>query len=189
MKRLTVTKDSVNAVVKGINELVGKRVLVGYPESSSHDSRGGGEPTNAQLAYTHEFGAPANNLPARPFVIPGVEKAEDGSVKMLRKAADFAIAGKPNLSDEQLNRAGLNAVNSVKNEISTASFVPLKPATIRGRKYGRQTKSRRQSETEYLRLVDEGMDPGAAQTATGIQPLVNTGQLRNAATYVIRRKK
>ena len=187
MKALKITKDHVNDVIKSITALVGKRVLVGFPESSSHANRGSEEPTNAALGYIHEFGSPAANIPARPFLIPGVEKAEEPGIAMLRKAVEFTLDGKPNHAEEFLNKAGLLAVNSAKNEISTASFVPLKPATVRGRKYSRQTKSRRKSEIEYLRLVKGGMDPGAAQAATGIQPLINTGQLRNAITYVIRK--
>jgi hypothetical protein len=187
VKRLTITKDSVNEVVRGITALVGKRVLVGFPESSTHDSRGGEEPTNATLGYIHEYGSPAANIPARPFLIPGVEKSEEASVAMLRKAVEFTLDGKPAHADEHLNKAGLLAVNSAKHEISTADFVPLKPATVRSRKYSRQTKSRRKSEIEYLRLVKGGMSPADAQSATGIQPLINTGQLRNAITYVIRK--
>jgi hypothetical protein len=189
VSRLTITKDSVNAVVQGITKLVGKQVLVGFPESSTHDSRGNEEPTNATLAYIHEHGSPAANIPARPFLVPGVENAEDESVALLKKAVDFTLDGKPALAEEQLNKAGLVAVDSAKDVISTASFVPLKPATVRARKYSRQTKSRRKSEIEYLRLVRGGMAPADAQSAVGIQPLVNTGQLRNAITYVIRRKK
>jgi hypothetical protein len=33
------------------------------------------------------------------------------------------------------------------------------------------------------------MAAGAAQAATGIKTLINTGQLRNAITYVIRKVK
>jgi hypothetical protein len=47
----------------------------------------------------------------------------------------------------------------------------------------------RASEIRYLDLVANGMSAADAQGATGIRPLINTGQLRNAITYAIREKK
>jgi hypothetical protein len=57
---------------------------------------------------------------------------------------------------------------------------------IDGRKYARGTKSRRESEEAYLGLIAKGMDPGAAQADAGIVSLINTGQLRNSITSVVR---
>jgi hypothetical protein len=75
----------------------------------------------------------------------------------------------------------------VKAKTSSNIPPPLKPSTIRGRKYLRGTQSRRAGETKYSALVKGGMAPAAAQRAAGIVSLVNTGQLRNAVTYVVRK--
>ncbi len=186
-KRVTITMDNVSKVFASLQSLVGKQVLVGIPESKT-DRQDGGEVNNAQLAYIHEFGSPAANIPARAFLIPGVQKAEKPALYQLRKAAHAALDGDPGKSDQALNAAGVVASNSARNEISTGDFVPLSPSTIRNRRYGRQTASMRESEQVYLRLVSKGVDPGAAQAEVGIRPLINTGQLRNAITYVVRKQ-
>ena len=75
--RVTITKDKVNAVVGSITKLVGKQVLVGIPEAngSRQDPEESAPVTNAALGYIHEFGSPRANIPARPFLIPGVRKS------------------------------------------------------------------------------------------------------------------
>lgn len=187
--RVTVTRDSVSRVIAGINALVGKQVLVGIPDSTtSREQELESEITNAALAYVHEFGSPEANIPARPFLIPGVQNAETPAGDELVKAANATLRGDPNRADEYMNRAGLIAMASARREISEGAFVPLQPSTVAARHRQRRTKSMRASEKKYLELVDGGMSPADAQNATGIRPLINTGQLRNAITYVLRKK-
>jgi hypothetical protein len=189
MKRVTVTKDSVTQVVKSIYELVGKQVLIGIPDSTSSRDEEEGEPiNNATLGYIHEFGAPDANIPARPFLIPGVQKAEDKGVERLAFAAKSALSGDRQKAILFMREAGLIAEMSVKDEISTADYEPLKPATIRARRYARGTKSMRASEKKYLELIAGGMSPGDAQSEAGIRPLINKGELRNSITHVLRKK-
>lgn len=189
-KRLEIVKDETLAVFQAIEELVGKEVLIGIPESKNSRQAVDGEApiNNAALGYLHEFGSPAQNIPARAFLIPGVQKAEKPALYQLRKAADATLDGQPKKADQYLNAAGVVGSNSARNEISTANFAPLSPATIRNRHRQRGTKSMRESEQVYLMLVSKGVDPGAAQTETDIRPLINTGQLRNSITYVVRKR-
>lgn len=188
--RVTVTKDSVTQVVRAINELVGKQVLVGIPDSTTNRQQEVDQPiTNATLGYIHEHGSPAANIPARPFLVPGVEKAEEPALDQMQKAALATMRGDPRKAEQHMNRAGLIAMSSARREISEGDFEPLSPSTIRNRHRQRQTKSMRESERAYLELVDHGMEPAGAQEATGIRPLLNTGQLRNAITYVLRQKR
>lgn len=182
-KGVTVVKDNVSKVFKSITDLVGKQVLVGIPESK--DRRDDGPIGNAAIGYTMEFGSPANNVPARPFLIPGVEKVERSTLNQLKQAAEAALNGDAEVSDQKLNAAGIIASNSVRTEISSNIPPPLAPGTIRGRRHARGTKSRRESEDVYLNLISQGVDASAAQMETGIVSLVNTGQLRASITYVI----
>ena len=184
---IKITKDKLADVLKSIHKLVSQDVLIGIPQEN--DQRKQGPLNNATLGYIHEHGSPANNLPARPFLVPGVTKAEGSAIKQLRKGATAALDGNPSSAEAGLMAAGLLAVTSVKNELQDGNFAPLAPSTIRGRKYGRGTQSTRKSETQYLDLVRGGMDPAAAQTVAGIHPLINTGEMRNAVTYVLRKKK
>lgn len=190
MKRVVITKDRVNAVVGSINKLVGQQVLVGIPESTADRSdEDQGPINNATLGYIHEFGAPGANIPARPFLIPGVRKSEKTYLPHLRAAAKAALEGNTAASDKALAAAGMVAESAVKVEITTADFVPLKPSTVAARARSRGTKSRRSAEKQYLKLIASGATPADAQSAAGIRPLIDTGQLRNAVTSVVRKLK
>lgn len=181
--------DNVDRVLRSIKILTQKQVLVGIPESKAdRDNYGsaGADVTNAMLAYVHETGAPSHNIPARPFLMPGVSKALPQVIPALQAAAEASLDGDDKEVDKFLNVAGLIASASAKREISTAPYTPLKDSTIARRHLSRQTKSMRPGEVQYFKLRDQGIDEGAAQAAVGIQPLINTGQLRNAITYVVR---
>lgn len=189
--RVTITKDKVNAVVGAITKLVGKQVVVGIPEAnaSRQDDETNSHPTNAMIGYVMETGSPARNVPARPWLVPGTRESQRDWMPHLRGAAGAALDGNTQKSDQELAAAGVVAESGVKRKIGSNIPPPLKPSTIRARKYARQTQSRRPNEEQYLQQVRSGIDPGTAQAAAGIVSLVNTGQLRNSVTSVVRTKK
>lgn len=188
--RMKVTKDTVPQVLESIARLTNQEVLVGVPESSTSRQDDDGQPiTNAALAYIHEKGAPAAHIPARPFLVPGVKKALRGIIPMLRRAAAAALDGNYVAAEKALDQAGVYAATSAQREIQAGIPPPLKPSSVRGRKYARQTASRRDSERLYMALVKYGADPGAAQRASGIRPLMNTMQLLRSITWVVRRTR
>jgi len=184
-KAVTVVKDDVGKVFKSLRDLIGLQVLVGIPDSGQN-SRDGEPINNATIGYVMETGSPAQNVPARPHLVPGVENSLKESLYQLRAAADAALAGDKPKMLQGLNRAGIVASNEVKHVINSSVPPPLKPGTIRNRHRGRETKMR-ESEQVYLGLVAKGVDPGAAQGEVGIVTLVNSGQYRNAITYVVRK--
>ncbi|MDE2403053.1 MAG: hypothetical protein KGL90_15460 [Burkholderiales bacterium] len=142
-----------------MSALVSSDVLVGVPAQST--DRDGGPINNATLAYIHENGSPKANIPARPFLVPGVKSVQDKVTSRLKKAADAALDGKPKLIDQQLHAAGLIAESSVKNTINAGIDPALADSTIAARnRRGR----------------------------TGTVPLIDTGKLRNSITHVIRKK-
>jgi len=192
MERLEVKTDDVAKVLKSMAALATKEVLVGIPDGNN-SRENDPEVTNSQIGYAMEFGLPANNVPARPFLIPGVKSAQERTTLHLRKAAEFAAAGDPRY-EEALNRAGSVARDAVKATIRSNIPPPLKPGTIAGRKYARGKNKRgkytaRPGELEYARLVGTGVSPEDAQAQAGITALINTAQLLNAITYVIRKAK
>lgn len=183
---LRVITDNVASVIRSVNMLVNKDVLVGIPAGPDRTE---GQPiTNAEIGYVQEFGSPANNVPERPFLIPGVQDAQEAVADQFRAAAVAALTGNPSQVEVRLNRAGLLAVNSVKARISSNIAPALSPETIKNRHKGRKTKSMRKNEKAYLDLVAGGAQPADAQSAAGIVSLINTGELRNSITYVIRNK-
>lgn len=188
--RVTIIKDDVSKVFAAIRELVGTQALIGVPEDTTQRDPGDGEDagiTNAALGYIHEFGSPEHNIPARPFLIPGVEKARADVLVPLRAVADAAMKGDKSRVEVLLEAAGAIGRDAAKLEINTGNFAPLQPETIRRRNASRDTSAMRKAEKEYLKLIAGGASPAEAQEAAGIRALINTGQLRNALTYVVRK--
>lgn len=187
---MKVTKDNVGKLLASIQRLVGQEVLVGIPASQAERNDEDPKPmNNAQLGYVHENGSPAQNVPARPFLIPGVEDTQESYTSHLQKAVTAALNGDNTKVQTELNAAGLAASSGARNKITTGEFEPLSPATVRNRRKNRSTKSMRASEKKYLELIANGATPEQAQDEAGIRPLINTGQLRNSLTYVIRKKE
>lgn len=157
-----ITQDRVDAMFKSVSELAKQQVLVGIPSTTAGRNNPKGQSiTNAQIGYIHEFGSPRNNIPPRPFLRPGVSNATDRVEKMMRKAALFALDGKMQDVQNSLHAMGLVAVSAVRAKITSGPFIPLSPVTIAKRR---------------------------ARGVLRTKPLIDTGQLRQAITYVIRRK-
>lgn len=157
----TIKVDRLKEVLQSINGLVQKQVLVGIPDSAPE--RDDDAPlSNAAIGYIQETGSPANNIPPRPFLVPGVEDATPKVTPHLQKSVEAALEGDLSGAERRMGSAGLVAQNSVRAKINSGIKPDLRPSTIADRlRRGR----------------------------TGTVPLVDTGQLRNSITFVIRRKK
>lgn len=165
--------DRVDEVIANIKTLTDVQVMVGIP--ATRNSRKGEPITNAALGYLHEHGSPVRNLPARPFLVPGVQNAQDKIASRLGKATVAAVEGKRDVMFRQLNSAGMEAMNSVRRKITEGPFAPLAPSTMRERLrklYGTTA------------LTQDQIDQGFKD----IRPLIDTGQLRRSVTYVIRNR-
>ncbi len=157
-------KDNLPSVLEGIRKLANTRVMVGIPGDNTlrQPGEGGGSSpiNNATLAYIHENGAPEAHIPPRPFLKPAVEAMAPQIEKRLRAAAEAALKGNVEGVDKQLNALGLEAQAEVRKKINEGIPPPLAESTLRKRR---------------------------AHGRAGEKPLVDTGQLRNAITYVIRK--
>ncbi|WP_223840741.1 hypothetical protein [Pseudomonas extremaustralis] len=159
---MKITKDDVSKVLASIQDLANKQVLVGIPASKAEREEGDEEPiNNAQLGYIHEYGSPKANIPARPFLNPGIARTQESINNHLKKAAKAAMDGNSEKVDVELNATGLIAQAGARNEINSGTFEALAPATLAARR---------------------------RRGRTGDKPLIDTGQLRNSITYVIREK-
>jgi len=156
---ISVKTDRIPEMLKAVENLTKKEVLVGIPAGADRPNDG---PPNALLGYVHEFGSPARNIPPRPFLHPGIRSAQAQIEAAFRKGADAALDGDEKAGDVALNSAGLIGMTAAKKMITSGSFTPLKPATIAAR--------RRKG------FFSE-------------KPLVVTGSLINSITYVIRPKE
>ncbi|VXB24879.1 putative bacteriophage protein [Burkholderia sp. 8Y] len=154
-----ITRDKVASVIKAVSDLATKDVLVGIPDSAPE--RKDGEPiSNAQIGYIQEHGAPAANIPARPFLVPGVRDAQDKIGERLGKGAKAALNGQDQ-AEQTLNAAGLIGQNAARAKINSNIQPKLADSTIAAR---------------------------LARGVTRTNTLVDTGQLRNSITYVVRNK-
>lgn len=165
-------------VLQSIVDLSKKTVLVGVPEAKAQ--REDGEPVNnAALAYIHEFGSPANNIPPRPFLIPGIESAKSKIAAQLAEAGKAALNKDNSAVDKRLNAAGLAAQNSAKTKINSGDFAPLSDSTVRAR----AARGRKGAIAELA-----SRKAGNEANNENARPLIDSGQLRNSITYVIRKK-
>jgi hypothetical protein len=159
---VTTVTDKMKEVTKALRELQSQRVLVGIPSTKAQ--RNDGPISNAELGYIHENGAPEANIPARAFLVPGVKSVKIETAQGLKDAGKAALNGESGKMMQQLNRVGSVAASAVQKKITDGPFEPLKPSTVRSRM--RKHKGR----------VD--LNP---------KPLIDTGQLRRAITYVVRK--
>jgi hypothetical protein len=158
---LYLKRDNLKSLITSIKTLTSHDVLVGYPEGGPPRQEPG-EPTNAYIAFVQEHGSPARNIPARPFMVPGIKSVQTRATRMLEQAAIAGLSGESRRSMQILNELGLIGVAAVQRAITRGEgWPPLAPSTLAARR-------RR----------------GVRRT----HPLIDTGQLRQHVTYVIRRK-
>lgn len=184
--RLKVTKDDLAKVLKSIGALASSQVLVGIPqEEAERDDDERGAMNNATLGYIHDNGSPANNIPARPFMKPGIKAAEKAIDSRMKKTAKDVLDGHAEKLDAGLNAVGLIAQNAVKSKINSGDFPPLSVSTLRAR----ARRGRKGAKEELMRMKEakkSGQD--FTPNAENARPLIDTGQLRNSISYVIRKK-
>jgi len=156
---LTVRSDNAQSILDALKTLANKDVLVGIPESK--DGRDDGDIGNAAIGYINENGSPAQNIPPRPHLKPGVHSVEQDFIPHLKAAAQKALEGNAEGAVTSLERAGTVAANGVKRYITITGFTPLADATINNRlRRGR----------------------------TGNKPLIDTGKYRRSITHIVRDK-
>ena len=159
---MSLIHDGLPDLLRNLRKLQKKEILVGVPRDTSERKQTDVEEmNNATLAFIHEHGSPLANIPARPFIGPGIKRNKDKITKFLKKAGEAALtAGGRDKVEQQLNLAGMAAQNGARAVINDGEgFQELAPSTI----YQRQQRGR-----------------------TGTKPLIDTGQLRNSITYVFK---
>lgn len=114
--------------------------------------------TNAQLAVIHEFGAPAADIPARPFVSASFNRNKPAYVNMLRSLLKGLYQGKTTAT-KVLGIVGAKAAADVKSYVTSGPQVPPpnSPAVL-ARK---QAKTRKGSSGGVRTLIDTGRMIGA----------------------------
>lgn len=154
---MRIVRDNFAGIMAQIGALAPGKVLVGIPAADTEREQG--DPiTNAALGYIHENGAPAANIPARPWLIPGVKNAQDKIAQRLGAAMRAALLQNAAERDRQLHAAGIVASSAAKAMINSNIAPALSDATLAARR---------------------------ARGVTRENTLVDTGQLRNSVVYIV----
>jgi hypothetical protein len=174
--------DNLPMLEKAMEDLTRLSVLVGVPHENIR--RDEGKINNATLAYTHDNGSPARNIPARPFMKPGIKAVQ------ARVSAMFAMAARRALKDNidvrnSLDAIGDTAASSIRNTIRQGIPPPLSPVTIARRRFSRKTQSMRKGEVLAGQLFSQGKTRQQVMAITGIKPLINTGSMLRSITFLV----
>lgn len=177
--------NRVPALTEATRLLLRQEVMVGVPGETNFKGRAAGEPSNAAIAYVQDNGAPEANVPARPFMRPGIALARAKIVDQLRAAGAQALKGDAAGVLARLHAAGLVAAAGVRQVITAGIPPPLAASTVAARIRRRKSGSwRARRRAEVAANVAAGAAPGE-----GIfTPLIDTGALRASITYVVRRR-
>lgn len=163
--KVIVKVDRTKALAAELRALAADQVLVGIPSSVAGRDPDPDNPepiNNATIGYIMENGSPAANIPARPHLSAGINRAKDQIVEKYRKGAKAVMDGKVDARGVH-TAVGLIAENSVKTLIEEGTaLAPLAPRTLAARR---------------------------AKGRTGTTPLLDSGAYRNAITHVVRARK
>ncbi|HDL6510475.1 TPA: hypothetical protein PXI76_002798 [Yersinia enterocolitica] len=189
---LKVRVDKANGILAAFKSIGNKDVLVGIPESTSNREPEDGEKAtigNAQIGYINEYGSPAQNIPARPHLQPGVQSVQDKTIAKLKQAAQAVFDGNSAAAEKALNQAGLIASDAVRRYMTITNLIPLADSTLaararRGRKGAIRELARRDGEGSLM----EKNEQGQLISNTNARPLIDQGQYRRAITYIVRDK-
>ena len=159
-------------VVRGFDFIRHTNVYVGIPQEKNSGRNTG--ITNAELLYIHTNGSPINRIPARPTIEPALAKHEvadqikDHIIAMITKA----LAGNLGAAETEAKKAGMIGAREAQKMFGSGELAPNAPITVNGG----WIRNRVSGKPVFIK--------GKKSTA----PLIDTGALRQAITYVIRRK-
>ncbi len=170
-----MTIDRVGLIAKAVKILTTTKVYVGIP--STRTDRRDGEITNAALGYIHTYGVPNLGIPPRAFLVPGVQSVQGEISQRLVSAGKLALQGNTQAITKTYHAIGLIAQTAVKRKINDGPFTPLADSTV-----ARRAAKGRQGAIQELANRRAGMAPSTDL----VKPLIDTAQLRNSISYVIR---
>ena len=179
-------------------QLTRTRVLVGVPSGSRRDPEPGEKgtpPNNGVIGYIMEMGDPEMNIPARPFLRPGVRAALPEIRKGMHAAVVSALSGKPNGIAKGMDQAGLAAVASVQSTMTAGGFAPLAQSTIEARARRRHADTGKlvgtataKNARAFLKLQAEGTPDDVLHDAGLATPLLDTRSLFRSITHIVEEK-
>lgn len=189
VRRAGSTDANLSAMVE---KLLKCRVLVGVPQSTAVRPPEPGEKSsgvnNAMIGFVMEYGMPDKNIPARPFLVPGIRSIQGRITARLEKAARLVLDGDEAGAGAQMERIGLDAQAAVKQTILAGNFAPLSQRTIEARARRRNKETGNLVETATAigaRKEIARREAGETPSSEFAKPLYDTHSLFNSINYVI----
>ena len=171
--------QALQAMQAALKELENTQVLVGIPEDDK--ARKEGHISNAALLYIHSHGSPEQKIPPRPVIEPALEANKERLGEVMGKATKAAMAG-----DSAGMRRNLELAGKAGRDFSKAWFTDP-------RNGWKELKHGRGGEREVEFTGKDGSKTKVTfnkgkKAQEDPRPLIDTGQLRNSITYVLRER-
>ena len=181
------TDSRLDAVEKALQRMRKTVIYVGIAKGSDQEYRRGQPISNCDLGFVHEFGSPANRIPPRPFLVPGVKSVKVQLAQGMKAAAKAAMNGDEASFDKQMERTAIKAQVAVPNYVrqNQDQFAPLKPRTIKAR-----LRKNEKVAGNYDRIrKSQGIDTKNIGNTSSITTLIDTGQLVGAVRGMVIKEK
>ncbi len=175
------TMDKSGSLLAQIKKLADLEVLVGIPEDKATRKKDG-KVNNAQLMFIHTNGSPLKKIPKRPVIEPAIEASgnKEPITEELGEAARAILDSDPPTARRHLKQAGMTGQNAARAWFTDGrnGWPKNSEQTIR-RKLGKLKGKKRKDAIQQI--ADQGGD-----TSGVVTPLIDTGEMRKAITYVVR---
>jgi hypothetical protein len=171
---VSISVDRLAALKNAMKSFDSSSVVVGIPDKSEKNKRDDTVKTNSEIAFTNEFGEPSENIPARPFLIPGTKNAMEKNGRILIKAVKDVLklqSDPDQIVENGFDAVGLASQRAVQDVIDDGIDPPLAPYTL--------------AERARQRV---GRPMGRMSTKAGLfgdKPLLFTGNLKQSITYLV----
>uniref|UniRef100_A0A6H1ZN28 Tail protein n=2 Tax=viral metagenome TaxID=1070528 RepID=A0A6H1ZN28_9ZZZZ len=175
--------DRVRELFRGISDAY---VSVGLHSDAEPYERGQGAAANvAQIASFHEFGTA--RIPARPFFRPTIDGNRAKYADIIRKVTGKLLDGKMKLA-QGLTLIGMQVQADVRQAIVDLKDPPLAESTLKAK-----ARKARGTFAAYARKAGLKGKEAAADAkrredeyvASGANPLIDTGHMRQSVTYKV----
>jgi hypothetical protein len=137
VKVTRVKSDAGKNLTVALDNLQGKVGKVGWFEGSKYPDKK--STPVAYVAAIHEYGYPAKNIPARPFMRPTIIAKQNEWRQVAARGAKSILKGHGNVADV-MEAVGAKAAGDIRKTITQIYSPPLKPATIAARLRNRANK-------------------------------------------------
>lgn len=159
-------KREVSNVTKNLKNLKSGYVDVGwFPSARYNDEK---STPVASVAEENEYGNPAKNIPARPFLRPAISNYQKDWNEIGKRGLKAVLNGKSTVT-QVLDNLGQRIVGDIQHSISKVYEPVLSEVTINAR-LERRTHKGRLNKTQAVSIT---------------KPLIDTGHMQATVSYEI----